>query len=70
MIDQAPDDNKILRRLVAAGDAGLPVGGTDLPLSVATRMEDARLAVLIQNGNALRAVATSRGGQFAYRVAS
>lgn len=70
MIDQQPHDNNALRRLVMAGQAGLMVGGDDLPLSVATRLEDARFAVLIQNGNALRAVATSRGGQFAYRVAS
>lgn len=70
MIDQAPNENLTLRRLVAAGDAGLPVGGADLALSEAVRLEHARFAVLIQNGNALRAVATSRGGQFAYRVAT
>lgn len=70
MIDQAPEDNKTLRRLVAAGDAGLAVGSADFPLSMAVRLKEARFAVLIPNGNALRAVATSRGGQFAYRVAS
>ena len=69
MIDLTHNEQAALRRLVAAGAEGLPIGAALAP-DAADLLAHHGFAVIARNGDAARAYATSRGGIFAYRGAA